>query len=192
MAIVAIPAWNAQGIIEPLDAANPTDVKRSPYAVSLIELQRRFGASAERLLILSGFLKYRSVLHEAGLIKGFQWLDGSFLENIEALESRPPQDLDVVTFYHLPLNETQKSISQKFADIFNSTSTKRNYKIDAYGVCLKGAGEPLANKSAYWYSMWAHRRDRVWKGYLQVDLNPESDADAKKALDSLTAAKGQP
>ncbi|MDA1231040.1 MAG: hypothetical protein O2856_09720 [Planctomycetota bacterium] len=30
---------------------------------------------------------------------GFQWLDGSFLEDIELGDGRPPRDLDVVTVY---------------------------------------------------------------------------------------------
>lgn len=35
---------------------------------------------------------------------------------------------------------------------------------------------------AYWYSMWSHRRDGLWKGFVQVDLNPSQDADARAVL----------
>ena len=34
----------------------------------------------------------------------------------------------------------------------------------------------------YWYSMWSHRRDGLWKGFVQVDLNPSQDADARAVL----------
>ncbi|WP_414651656.1 DUF6932 family protein [Hafnia paralvei] len=33
-----------------------------------------------------------------GLAEGFQWVDGSFTENIELIERRTPNDVDVVTF----------------------------------------------------------------------------------------------
>ena len=42
--------------------------------------------------LLQGFLNYRKKLHELGLVQGVQWLDGSFVENIEVLESRAPND----------------------------------------------------------------------------------------------------
>lgn len=28
---------------------------------------------------------------------------------------------------------------------------------------------------SYWYSMWAHRRDGLWKGFAQVSLDPQED-----------------
>ena len=34
-----------------------------------------------------------------GIGSGFQWLDGSFLENVEMTEKRDPGDLDLVTFF---------------------------------------------------------------------------------------------
>ena len=44
----------------------------------------------------------------------------------------------------------------------------------------------------YWYSIWSHRRDGVWKGYVQVDLAPDDDADAHTLLTSLVAAGARP
>ena len=35
---------------------------------------------------------------------------------------------------------------------------------------------------AYWYSMWSHRRDGLWKGFVQVDLDSAQDADARAVL----------
>ena len=54
------------------------------------------------MAILDGFLRFRELLTQAGFVSGFQWVDGSFLENVEMLENRPPNDLDVVTFYIPP------------------------------------------------------------------------------------------
>ncbi|WP_426763559.1 DUF6932 family protein [Hafnia paralvei] len=33
-----------------------------------------------------------------GLAEGFQWVDGSFTENVELIERRTPNDVDVVIF----------------------------------------------------------------------------------------------
>ena len=96
---MAIPAWNALGLLPPIDPTTPTAVERSPYPVSLKDLVLRFGTSPERKAILTGFLEYRAILHQFGVQHGFQWLDGSFMEEIEILEGRPPMDLDVVPLF---------------------------------------------------------------------------------------------
>jgi hypothetical protein len=69
----------------------------------LISFVDRFSSSPERIAILHSLLQFREELYKSGITSGFQWLDGSFMENIETLESRPPNDMDVVTFYHLPI-----------------------------------------------------------------------------------------
>jgi hypothetical protein len=28
---------------------------------------------------------------------------------------------------------------------------------------------------SYWYSMWSHRRNGLWKGFVQVDIAEEED-----------------
>lgn len=64
---MGIPAWNTQGVLPPVDVADPTSPLRSPYVVPLSEAVQRFGTSAERLTILEGLLEYRAALHAAGL-----------------------------------------------------------------------------------------------------------------------------
>jgi hypothetical protein len=81
--LVAIPPWNAEGILPPIDAAAPTSANRAPYAVSLSDFVLRFSTSQERIGILTGFLNYRAALHAAGLTSGFQWVNGSFMEQVE-------------------------------------------------------------------------------------------------------------
>ena len=68
MTTVAIPNWNAQGVIPPINDLQPTTVDRSPYTVSLTDVVLRFGLSAERRTVLGGFLRYRAALHAAGLV----------------------------------------------------------------------------------------------------------------------------
>jgi hypothetical protein len=152
-----IPGWNSQGVLPPIDPNNPVSTKRSPYACSLAGFVLQFGTSAERLNILNGILSFRSSLHGAGLIRGFQWLDGSFLESIESLESRPPNDIDVVTFYYLPNNNTQRMLLGAYPQLFDHSYIKTNYHVDAYFIDLMGSiPEGLISRSTYWYSLWSH------------------------------------
>jgi len=182
MSTVPIPKWNAQGVLPPIDPTGaPTSASaRSPYRTSLVNVVMHFNTTPERVKILEGFLKYRAALHGLGLVRGFQWLDGSMLENIEILEQRAPKDVDVVTFYYLPAGKTQTDIMTAGMPVL--VNTKDQYKVDAYMVELGSPAETLVERSRYWYSMWSHRRNGLWKGYIEVVLDPAGDEAAKKNL----------
>lgn len=197
MAPGGIPAWNAQGVIPPIDVADPTSASRSPYMVRLSDLVQRFGVTAERLTILQGLLLYRDALHAVGLTQGFQWLDGSFLEDVEMLEGRPPNDIDIVTFFRLPSGVTEMSILQRSSELFPMSGSdrqtmKQRFHVDAYYENLGALSEGIVERTTYWYSMWSHRRSGIWKGYLQIDLASDEDAGALKVLSSLRPAGAQP
>ena len=188
---MSIPARNSKGVIPPIGTADPTSPLRSPYVVPLTEVVHRFGTSLARLTILEGLLRYRVALHAAGLIQGFQWLNGSFLEDVESRESRPPNDIDVVTFFRLPPGATEASIIQRAPVLFPRDRAarlifKQQYHVDAYLEHLSARPERVVRRSTYWYSMWSHRRNGDWKGYLQVNLVPAEDAAASSLLVSLS------
>ncbi len=188
MSNAAIPCWNSQGVIPPINPSTPTMMDRSPYIVQLTDIVMHFGISSQRLSILASFLDYRSTLHNAGLINGFQWVNGSFLENIETIDQRSPNDIDIVTFFYLPDGITQISFVSQLPDIFRHDFTKQKYHVDSYFVPLNsGSPETLVELSTYWYSMWSHRRNEQWKGYLQIDLAPTDDPTAKANLDNMTS-----
>jgi hypothetical protein len=192
MSRVSIPAWNPQGVIPPVDVLDPISSTRSPYPVSLTDLALRFGTSPARLTILDGLLRFRAALHTVGLVDGFQWIDGSFLEDVETLESRPPNDLDVVTFYNLPAGITQRDLVALNVDLFVHDQAKATYQVDSYFQGLDTSSERLVRSSAYWYSVWSHRRNQAWKGYLEVGLDPADDPAANALLASATATGGAP
>lgn len=170
--MVTIPDWNALGLLPPIDSEIPTSIERSPYPVSLKDLVLRFATSPERKAILIGFLRYRAVLHRYGVTEGFQWLDGSFMEEVEVLENRSPNDLDVVSFVYGTLSEDADQYLEHDA-------AKRQFRVDSYFVeADQLPPRELALWSAYWYSMWSHRRNQAWKGFLQVELAPDEDAEA--------------
>ena len=189
-----IPNWNPHGVIEPIDPNAPKSSDRSPYVVSLNDFVLRFGViSPERLSLLGGLLSFRSALHGIGIVNGFQWIDGSFLENIEYLESRHPRDIDTVTFYYLPAGQTQKTLSAINPPLFNRGENKKNYHV--HNVFIELAGlipEDLISNTTYWYSLLSHRRNALWKGYLQIDLSPTDDIMAKDSLDGIMNRGGTP
>lgn len=181
---VALPAWNSAGVLPPIRPNAPgSSPDRSPYVVDLAVLFDRFASSPERMAILNGLLRFRADLHSAGITSGFQWLDGSFLEQVELLEGRAPRDMDVVTFYELPSGLDQRALYQKHTAKFDKPLIKASYSIDAYFMML---GNPLnaafVQEISYWYSMWSHRREGLWKGFVQVNLDPSQDSDARAVL----------
>ncbi len=173
----AVPTW-IHGVIPPINPLDPISPDRSPYSVALPDLILHFNMSPERRVILEGFLEYRKALHAVGLTDGFQWLDGSFMEDVENLENRPPKDIDVVTFYQLPAGVSQADVFNKNPMLFDHDHVKATFKVDAYPISLGASAVRLVKQSAYWYSMWSHRRNDHWKGYLEVPLSPNLDNDA--------------
>jgi hypothetical protein len=184
MSTASIPPWNSYGVLPPVMPGLPgNSPERSPYRASLASFVDSFATSPERIVILNGLLRFRADLHALGIVTGFQWLDGSFLEQIELLEGRSPRDMDVVTFFEMPSGETQRSLVGQAPHIFDPRQVKASYAIDGYYSLL---GLPVDTQQVqaitYWYSMWSHRRDGLWKGYVQVPLDPAEDADARAIL----------
>lgn len=175
----SIPEWNTRGVLPPCKVNAPTSAERSPYCVRLLDLVLHFAASPARREILLGYLEFRRRLHEIDLVSGFQWLNGSFAEDIERLEERPPRDIDVVTFYRTPEGQTQESLFQTSPALFTPSRIKQEFHVDGYFQEL-GVDDPeyLVERSTYWSSVWSHRRGGLWKGFLQVDLSPNGDEEA--------------
>jgi len=179
-----IPSWNTMGILPPIHpGVHATDSNRSPYSTDITVFVARFAISPARTKIITGLLDYRAQLYNIGITSGFQWLDGSFLEHVEVLENRAPNDIDVVTFFEMPSGQTQASLTTQHPQIFDNTHNKSRYTIDAYFVEI---GQPMTawhiKNITYWYSMWSHRRNGTWKGFVQVALDPIADARARTQL----------
>ncbi len=182
MTIVAIPPWTPTGVLPPVNLDDPVGPERSPYQVSLVDIVLRFGTSPKRREILEGLLNLRKALHEHRFVDGFQWIDGSFLEDFELIEKRSPADIDVVTFTSVP---AELAVDDSVLAIFDHDVVKREYLVDHYFVELNLPSRQLISQAAYWASVWSHRRSMQWKGFLQVDLDPEFDAVAAENLKTL-------
>ena len=182
---MTIPDRTAAGILPPIDVLEPVSKSRSPYRANSTDLILRFGTSVERRRILRGWVGYRAELYTVGIVSGFQWIDGSFLEDIEMLEHRPPRDIDCVTFYSLPDGQTELATVGKQPELFNAKKIKSKYHVDAFLTNLSLPADKLVQLSCYWYSVWSHRRDGNWKGFIEVPLEPSEQSIAIKLLDSL-------
>ncbi len=185
-----IPDWNEWGILPPIrEGQDPVDPDRSPYSCTMQELVAQYGISPERRAILRGLLQFRELFYQADIITGFQWLDGSFAENIRLLEDREPNDIDVVTFFDLPEGaDDQGSFVKDHPSLFDHDALKQQFLVDSYPYFLGEASTDYGvQQIAYWYSMWSHRREddngaHLWKGFLVVALSQIDDEEAFQHL----------
>ncbi|MBW0003869.1 MAG: hypothetical protein JO216_10295 [Hyphomicrobiales bacterium] len=155
----------------------------SPYIVTAIEIVTTLGTSDQRKAILRGWLSHRAALRKIGFDRGFQWLDGSFVEIKE------PKDLDVVTFLYRPTVIVENP-SDWYAFLMTNIGllgrdqVKSKYKLDFFGIDLNSSAEVLVSSTRYFLGLFSHRRgDDIWKGMLQVRL--EDVADDYAALSAL-------
>ncbi|MCE9660594.1 MAG: hypothetical protein K8R60_18865 [Burkholderiales bacterium] len=184
-----IPAFNHSHVLPPFLGDSPKEsAGSSPYQATASELVARLGNTPERRLLLRGLFDYRQALHNLGFSDGFQWLDGSFVEDVEAHEARPPNDIDVVTFAQRPAGMDPAAVNAVVAanlDVFEPAKARVAYGCDAYVVQLDGRPEKLVIRTAYYHSLFSHRRgDNVWKGFLMLPLQSD-DADALVTLNAF-------
>ena len=179
MNVVPIPAWNDERVRPPVTGLHPASMERSPYNVSLMALVERFATSLQRCRLLQGLLAFRKALHEAGVHRGFQRIDGSFSENIESLERRSPRDIDVVTF----LEDHHQTLARLVpGHLLDQRFVKQHFMVDCYWVDSTISMRDLICLSTYWYGLWSHRRSLQWKGFLEIDLDPSLDDSAHQLL----------
>ena len=191
-----IPGWDVRGLLPPyLDAAGALS-NRSPYRVSLTAMVQRFGNTAARRELLAGLLDFRTALHQAGLTRGFQWVNGSFVTDVMQISNREPRDIDVVTFFHLPDGYTEEvTVRNQSPEIFDRIRNRDQYRVDAIFVGLESFDiHTLAHLFAYWNGLWSHTRQEEigivqWKGYLELDLSDREDSVARIALSRAAGAE---
>ena len=149
------------------------------------EIVDRFATSPERRAIVEGFLDYRAVLVSAGL-SGVQWIDGSFVEDIERSDDRAPRDIDVVTFYDPASIDSTKST--ELQEVGSPAFAKAKYMVDGYFCDGTAPMDRLLSDATYWSSQWGHRRDNAWKGFLAVALPGATDDEARAVLAEMGEA----
>ncbi len=156
----------------------------------------RFASTPERRIILTGLLAYRAALASIGLDTGFQWLNGSILEDIENLETRSPNDIDIIIFFRRPLIAKDPvawaSFFNHYRQLFSPSQNKAVYHCDTQFIDLDASAEDVASLTRFWFGLFSHRRNGVWKGMLTIPLAVSADDAAATALLSVKSAGNEP
>ena len=189
-----IPDFSDGGVLPPFvggDATGQLQLPRSPYRASIATLVERFATSPERAAIIRGLIGLRAGLRAVGVTQGLQWIDGSFVENCEAVKGRPPGDVDVVNLLRRPSGLLDDQAWRAFLTanphLFRPPEVKAAFNCDAYFIDLDADAGNLVEQTAYWFGLFSHQRDTFrWKGLVQLELE-DDDAAAEAAL----AAKGE-
>ena len=87
----------------------------------------------------------------------------------------------MVTFYYGNDNR------MFYRHLMNPDSASQEFNVDAYGIELdRPLDIPTVTLIGHLHSLWSHRRgDRLWKGFIQVDLDPEEDPPARVKLEEV-------
>ncbi|WP_315789781.1 MULTISPECIES: DUF6932 family protein [unclassified Bradyrhizobium] len=188
---MTVPAFDMRGFLPPFVGADGTTRDRSPYVTKASEMVAAMATSPARENLLFGLLKYRRMLGAAGYTDGIQFVDGSFVENVELRENRDPGDIDVFSFLVRPQAfrvDPAKWAAVGFPNwvlyLMNREKNKQRFRIDSYGIAVDQHGAlGIINETIYWYSLFSHKRlTHDWKGFLCVPLNLADDEEALSAL----------
>lgn len=182
-----IPSFSSSGVLPPFITEDPSEPNSmSPYQVGLVEFVTHFGTTPERKLLLRGLLNYRLKMKNVGFTDGIQWIDGSFVENIEKIQGRPPADVDLVTFSAIPTSITCENEWDLFFDenrsLFDNTLSKKEFYCDAFYVNIHTNPLYLIQQVRYWFGLFTHQRSTsLWKGIIELNL-AEDESDALKLV----------
>jgi hypothetical protein len=171
-----IPPFGPSGVLPEFDQANPGGGNRSPYDASTIELVQRFATTPERKELLGKLIAYRQLLASGGYVSGYQFINGSFVEDVELIRGRAPRDIDVVSFLHMPqqyVNDLNAWAAAGFPfwrdEVANRTRNKGRFSLDTFAIALSSASY---REFTYWHGLFSHQRDTfAWKGYIVVPID---------------------
>lgn len=132
-------------------------------------------------------MNFRLAMIKHGIIYGFQWIDGSFTENVEARENRAPNDVDVATFFKGVPNDHHIYLKTNFPEFLSPVLSKQNFHVDHYPVPYSMDPELTVELTKYWYQLFSHNRAGIWKGILKIPLytTSQNDSQALSYLKSL-------
>lgn len=172
-----IPRLVPPGVLPPFVGLNPTGAEAmSPFRATMLDVARRFATTEHRGRLLEGLLQLRAGLRQLGLLHGFQWLGGSFTEQKPGYE---PRDIDVVTFFAYPLRDGEPATDQHLIEAgileYMMPRSAELFRCDSYVVPLGSAGPALVSSTRYWFGLFGHTRERVWKGLVQVGLSDAAE-----------------
>lgn len=177
-----IPSFGQNGVLPPYIDNSPTvPAKRSPFKADVFELVERFCTSRERAALLMGLNAYRTHLFNGGFVSGDQWIDGSFVEDVETVRGRPPKDIDVVTLFNRPLKYQSDAAAwdtayETFihADFFATKNMKPTFCCDTFSIDLNAGPTSLVRDTMYWGGLFSDiRASTEKKGIVSIPLSAD-------------------
>lgn len=126
-----IPPFNHNNVLPPYYGVNPGNLdEQSPYKCTIMEFCQRFAISNKRKKILRGFIQFRLKCNAMGITERFQWIDGSFIEDIIAsklMHSGMSEDFDTANITELAQRFTNQQCKMPLLKhiISNSNGNKR-------------------------------------------------------------------
>jgi len=173
-----------RGLLPPVNGGDDTNPDRSPYFCTMTELCSALGTSNHRKALLRNLIGYRALIASDDFVNGLQFVDGSFVESIETIEGRQPNDIDVFSILEPPakyvsspvLWQSQGSLFWQ-TEIIDNAKNKARFLVDCYALMLDiGNLGSFLKQSLYWYSLFSHKRtNHEWKGFVVVPLNAQDD-----------------
>lgn len=188
-----LPSFDLRGLLPPFVGVDAATQDRSPYWATMSELVKAFGTTPHRCQLLRNLIAYRALLAQGGYVSGIQFIDGSFVENVEALANRNPSDIDVFSILDVPqryINDHAEWQATGFIfwrdEVLNRDLNKQRFQLDTYAILLQEQlAQPrrLIGSIIYWYGLFSHQRDTfAWKGFAGLELDPAADQAALSLL----------
>jgi len=118
-----------------------------------------------------------------GFSSGIQFLDGSFVEDVEANQMRDPGDIDVFSLLQMPVSYAQNAAAWSTVgwpfwrnEIVDRPKNKARFELDTYAEIYPQPGMREIKTIIYWYSLFGHQKSTgEWKGFAAVPLDPAAD-----------------
>ena len=142
---------------------------------------------------MRNLISYRQIITSAGYTRGIQFIDGSFVENVESHSGRSPADIDVFSILNAPQRYIENprdwpTTGLPFwqAEIVDRERNKQRFALDTYGLLFEELPPlGLIQGTIYWYGLFSHQRGTLaWKGFAALQLDPMDDQSALAALGS--------
>lgn len=200
----SLPPCNPDGFLAPRQdwEAGPVAWLESPFLIPLEQFVERFAFNEKRRQILDGFLAHRMDLRAEGFETGFQWIGGSFVEDVEGLEGRNPNDIDVVSFLRCPPAITDPLAIEAFFEgqmaRHDRKLVKQNRLCDSFLVPFpprrfQWSLDAIATPIIHWMNLLgSHRKTLKWKGLIQIDFETtDDDRAARTALLQAASRSGK-
>lgn len=180
-----IPDFDHNNVLPPFINGRPgIPANHSPYVCSILEFCTKFATSEVRIQLLNKFVEFRIKIHEVGITNGFQWVDGSFLENKEKALDQSPNDIDVATFFQVTSPNTEAKVQSSFPEFVDRKLAKDNFRLDHLLLHITSLSPyDLIRNTNFISKLFSYSRRGVYKGMVEIHLN--SIDEDQKALEYL-------